>query len=102
MTYPAGISPVLRPSDIHDAMWGVVSAVYGGAIHPSAEGYAAMADAALPAARGVLGLTAPPAILSAPLAPPSDAAPAAVDAPAASETTPSSAQPQAPAAPSPQ
>ena len=101
MTYPAGISPVLRPSDIHDAMWGVVSAVYGGAIHPTAEGYAAMADAALPAARGVLGLTAPPAVLSAPLAPPS-APPAAVDAPAASATTPSPAQPQAPAAPSPQ
>ena len=40
----------IQPADIHDATWGVVSAVYGGAIHPSAEGHAAMADAALPAA----------------------------------------------------
>jgi hypothetical protein len=101
MTYPVGISPVLRPSDIHDAIWGVVSAVYGGAIHPTAEGYAAMADAALPAARGVLGLTAPPAILTAPLAPPSEATPAAIDAPAAS-TTPQQAPAPAPAASNPQ
>jgi hypothetical protein len=94
MTYPVGISAVLRPSDIHDAIWGVVSAVYGGAIHPTAEGYAAIADAALPAARGVLGLTAPPAILTAPLAPPSDAGPVATD--------PSTTPQQAPAAPNPQ
>ena len=32
------------------------AAVYGGAIHPTAEGHAAMADAALPAAMSVLGL----------------------------------------------
>ncbi len=60
MTYPEGMPAVLKPSDIHDALWGVLSAVYGGAVHPTAEGYAAMADAALPAARGVLGLTPPP------------------------------------------
>jgi hypothetical protein len=32
--------------------------VYGGAIHPTAEGHAAMADAALPAAAAVLRLGA--------------------------------------------
>jgi hypothetical protein len=70
MTYPEGMPAMLKPSDIHDALWGVLSAVYGGAVHPTAEGYAAMADATLPAARGVLGLTAPPAILTEPLPPP--------------------------------
>ncbi len=79
MTYPEGMPAVLKPSDIHDALWGVGSAVYGGAVHPTAEGYAAMADAALPAARGVLGLTAPPAIQAEPLPPP--APPAAAAAP---------------------
>jgi hypothetical protein len=58
MTYPIGQSVGLQPSDIHDATWGATSAVYGGAIHPTAEGHAAMADAALPAVRGVLGLPA--------------------------------------------
>ena len=56
MTYPQGVSSSALPSDIHDATWGVLSAVYGGAIHPTAEGHAAMADAALPAMVGVLGL----------------------------------------------
>lgn len=64
MTYPEGLPSVLQPRDIHDAMWGVVSAVYGGAIHPTAEGHAAMADAAMPAARAVLGLEG---VTSAPL-----------------------------------
>jgi lysophospholipase L1-like esterase len=59
MTYPTGLPPTLQPSDIHDAVWGVVSAVYGGAIHPTAQGHAAIADAVLPAAREVLGLSAP-------------------------------------------
>jgi hypothetical protein len=76
MTYPEGTPPGLKPSDIHDALWGVLSAVYGGAVHPTAEGYAAMADAALPAARGVLGLMAPPAIEAQPLPPPPIPAPA--------------------------
>jgi hypothetical protein len=76
MTYPEGMPPGLKPSDIHDALWGVLSAVYGGAVHPTAEGYAAMADAALPAVRGVLGLPAPPAIQSEPLPPPTMPAPA--------------------------
>jgi lysophospholipase L1-like esterase len=69
MTYPDGMSGV--PADIHDAMWGVLSAVYGGAIHPTAEGHAAMADAALPAAREVLRLIPSVAPIHAePLAPP--------------------------------
>jgi hypothetical protein len=61
MTYPEGLPAVLQPSDIHDATWGIFAAVYGGAIHPTAEGHAAMADAALPAAREALGLAAPAA-----------------------------------------
>jgi lysophospholipase L1-like esterase len=60
MTYPQGLSSALQPSDIHDATWGATSAVYGGAIHPTAQGHAAMADAALPAVRQVLGLLPSP------------------------------------------
>jgi nicotinic acid mononucleotide adenylyltransferase len=48
-----------QPADIHDATWGVASAVYGGAVHPTAEGHAAMADAALAEADRVLGLARP-------------------------------------------
>ena len=59
MTYPEGLPAALQPSDIHDATWGLTSAVYGGALHPTAEGHAAMADAAPPAAREILGLSAP-------------------------------------------
>jgi hypothetical protein len=59
MTYPEGLPAVLQPSDLHDAIWGVFAAVYGGAVHPTAEGHAAMADAALPVARQVLGVSAP-------------------------------------------
>ena len=55
MTYPQGVSSA-QPTDIHDATWGILSAVYGGAIHPTAEGHAAMADAALPAVIDILGL----------------------------------------------
>jgi hypothetical protein len=75
MTYPEGMPAILKPSDIHDALWGVLSAVYGGAVHPTAEGYAAMADAALPATRAVLGLTPPSAIHAEPLPPPTALAP---------------------------
>jgi hypothetical protein len=46
----------MQPSDVHDALWGILAAVYGGAVHPTAEGHAAMADAAFPAAVNVLGL----------------------------------------------
>jgi lysophospholipase L1-like esterase len=70
MTYPEGLPALLQPRDIHDAMWGIVSAVYGGAIHPTAEGHAAMADAVLPAARALLDLDTPPEVTAAPLAPP--------------------------------
>jgi hypothetical protein len=71
MTYPEGLPLTQQPADIHDATWGVVSAVYGGAVHPTAEGHAAMADAALAAARGVLGLgNATPSVSSEPLPPP--------------------------------
>jgi hypothetical protein len=56
MTYPQALPSSMQPSDIHDATWGILSAVYGGAVHPSAEGHAAMADAAVPAAAGVLRL----------------------------------------------
>jgi hypothetical protein len=56
MTYPQGLPSAMQPSDIHDATWGVLSAVYGGAVHPTAEGHAAMADAALPAVTTVLHL----------------------------------------------
>ena len=59
LTYPEALPSLLQPSDLHDAMWGIYAAVYGGAVHPTAEGHAAMADAALPAAREVLGLPAP-------------------------------------------
>jgi lysophospholipase L1-like esterase len=60
MTYPQGLPSSSQPADIHDATWGILSAVYGGAVHPSAEGHAAMADAALPAVASVLELNAPP------------------------------------------
>ena len=56
MTHPDGLPSAMQPADLHDALWGVLSAVYGGAIHPTAEGHAAMADAALPAMRTVLGI----------------------------------------------
>jgi hypothetical protein len=74
MTFPEGVS-ALQPADLHDATWGVLSAVYGGAIHPTAEGHAAMADAALAKARAVLRLgPATSSITVEPLpAPPADA-----------------------------
>lgn len=103
MTYPSGISATLRPTDIHDALWGVISAVYGGAVHPTAEGYAAMADAALPAARAVLGLPQPPAVSAEALPPISPAllpasAPSAL-APAAASSAPAMPAVPLPAAP---
>ncbi|MBI3699950.1 MAG: hypothetical protein HY242_05820 [Afipia sp.] len=70
MTYPQATRAPNRPGDIHDATWGILSAVYGGAIHPTAEGHAAMADAALPAATSVLGLgTREAPVTSEPIAP---------------------------------
>jgi lysophospholipase L1-like esterase len=70
MTFPEGLPSTLQPTDIHDATWGVVSAVYGGAVHPTAEGHAAMADAAVAAARRVLGIQAEAAVSAEPLPPP--------------------------------
>ena len=71
MTFPEGVSATLQPSNLHDATWGVLSAVYGGAIHPTAEGHAAMADAAVTAARSVLNLPQPfNSIMAAPLTDP--------------------------------
>jgi len=70
MTYPQGLPSSTQPADIHDATWGVLSAVYGGAVHPSAEGHAAMADAAFPAAAAVLQLDAAvPEVTREPAAP---------------------------------
>jgi len=70
LTYPQGQSSMLQPANIHDATWGIMSAVYGGAIHPTAEGHAAMADATLPALRTVLGLQPlEPPVHSEPLPP---------------------------------
>ena len=63
LTYPEALPALVQPSDLHDAMWGIFAAVYGGAVHPTAEGHAAMADATLPAAREVLGLPAPAALV---------------------------------------
>ena len=71
MTYPQALPSSMQPSDIHDATWGLLSAVYGGAIHPTAEGHAAMADAALPAVETELHLNAADAsdVTGEPLAP---------------------------------
>jgi len=70
MTYPQGLPFAMQPSDIHDAIWGILSAVYGGAVHPSAEGHAAMADAVLPAAAAVLRLdSAAPDAVAEPASP---------------------------------
>jgi len=59
MSYPDANAKYLQPESIHDPIWGAASAVYGGAMHPTAQGYAAMVDAALPAARRLLNLPAP-------------------------------------------
>jgi lysophospholipase L1-like esterase len=69
MTYPQGLPSSSQPTDIHDATWGILSAVYGGAVHPSAEGHAAMADAALPAVASVLQLNAEAEVTREPLGP---------------------------------
>src|SRR4030088_1774650 len=70
MTYPQGLPSSSQPADIHDATWGILSAVYGGAVHPSSEGHAAMADAALPAVAGVLQLnSAVPKVIQEPATP---------------------------------
>jgi hypothetical protein len=69
MTFPRGLPATAQPNSIHDAAWGAMSAVYGGAVHPTAEGHAAMADAALPSVRALLGVEAPPEFTAQPLPP---------------------------------
>jgi hypothetical protein len=102
MTFPEGVSSTIQPSDLHDATWGILSAVYGGAIHPTAEGYAAMADSAMATARDVLQLGAgTEPVTVAPLAPPGPTAPAPtppgpVAPPAASEPAPYTPAPPPP------
>lgn len=60
MTYADSLPDYIQGENIHDAIWGLTAGVYGGAVHPTAEGHAAIADALLPVARDALGLTAPP------------------------------------------
>jgi hypothetical protein len=73
MTYPEGVSQGMQPSDIHDATWGILSAVYGGAVHPTAEGHAVMADAALVQVQHVLGVgTVDPPVTATPLPAPTE------------------------------
>lgn len=69
MTFPRGLPATAQPNSIHDAAWGAMSAVYGGAVHPTAEGHAAMADAALPSVRALLDLKPPPEVTAQPLPP---------------------------------
>lgn len=72
MTYPfrrkSGFIGLNEPADIHDAFWGILSSIYGGAIHPTAEGHAAIADAVVPKLEAVLKI-APPAEPDRPAAP---------------------------------
>jgi hypothetical protein len=74
MTYPEALPSVSRLSDIHDATRGVLSAFYGGALRPTAEDNATMADAAFPAARQVLESPTPATIRVEPLSRPSSPA----------------------------
>lgn len=74
MTFPYGV--LQEPQSNHDGLWGLKTAVYGGAIHPSAEGHAAMADAAMPAVRSLLRLNTPQEVFAEPLPPPATQMPA--------------------------
>src|ERR1700722_8203148 len=98
MTFPEGLPSTMQPSDLHDATWGILSAVYGGAVHPTAEGYAAMADAALGVARVVLKLGPAVQGVTEKALPPVDApqAPAPPQAPVAPPQAPAAAAPPAP------
>ena len=61
MTYPQGVLASTQPTRHSRCDVGRAIAVYGGAVHPTAEGHAAMADAAVVAARKVLTLPRPAA-----------------------------------------
>lgn len=47
MTFADSLPAWLKAKLRNDGMWGLTSMVYGGVVHPTAEGHAAMADAAL-------------------------------------------------------
>ena len=103
MTFPEGVSSTIQPSDLHDATWGILSAVYGGAVHPTAEGYAAMADSAMATARNALQLgagtepvTVAPLAPLPPTAPPAPTAPGPAPPPAATEPAPYTPAPPPP------
>ena len=55
MTFPDSLPWFLKAASLSNGFWGLTSVVYGGALHPTAEGHAAMADAVLERARQVLG-----------------------------------------------
>ena len=70
---PMSLPTAMQPSDIHDATWGVLSAVYGGAVHPTAEAHAkpraaekAVAVATPPSPTGPAALF-PATVVSAPV-----------------------------------
>jgi hypothetical protein len=102
MTFPEGVSSTIQPADLHDATWGILSAVYGGAIHPTAEGYAAMADSAMATARDVLQLgaaTEPVKVDTLP--PPEPTSPSAPTAPGPAPAVPADTAEPVPYTPAP-
>lgn len=54
MTFADTVPGWLKARLRNDGLWGLTSMVYGGAVHPTAEGHAAMADAALREASAAL------------------------------------------------
>lgn len=62
-TYPAAgldlLDRTTAPNNPHDPYWGLTVPLYSGAIHPTAEGHAAIADATVPVAAEILGLDWP-------------------------------------------
>ncbi|MBK9081362.1 MAG: hypothetical protein IPL88_04415 [Rhizobiales bacterium] len=54
MSFPDSLPGYLKARLRNDGLWGLFAMVYGGALHPTAEGHAAMADAALIEARAAL------------------------------------------------
>src|SRR5262249_59151794 len=60
LTYPEGLPAVLQPSDLHDAIWGVFAAVYGGGLAPPPRSPAPLGGAARPAPPPAPGRPPPP------------------------------------------
>ena len=54
MSFPDSVPGYLKAHRRNDGLWALFAMVYGGALHPTAEGHAAMADAALIEARAAL------------------------------------------------